>query len=267
MPFIELNGDRFHYRLDAPADAPAGAASVVLSNSLGTNLSMWDLQVPPLTRHFRVLRYDTRGHGLSAVTPGPYTNEQLAGDVVRLLDVLGIERAHFCGLSMGGMVGMWLGAHAPGRVGRLVLCDTAPQIGSAEFWRGRISSVLDGGMAAITEVILERWFTPGFRSRAPEAVERTRQMLLQSPPQGYAACCAAVRDANETPTLDRIRARTLVITGAQDPATTPADGRLIAARIPGARYVELEASHLSNIETAPEFNQTLLEFLTSPEPD
>ncbi|HEY6293979.1 MAG TPA: 3-oxoadipate enol-lactonase [Terriglobia bacterium] len=265
MPFIKLDGTRIHYRFDTPLGGPADAPVVVFSNSLGTNLSMWDLQVPSLTAHFRVLRYDTRGLGLSSVTPGPYANEQLARDVVRLLDALGIERAHFCGLSMGGMAGMWLGAYALGRVDRLVLCDTAPRIGSAEFWRGRISSVLEGGMVTITEAVLERWFTPAFMSRAPEAVEQTRQMLLQSPPEGYVACCAAVRDTDETQTLDRIRARTLVITGRHDPATPPADGRYIAGKVPGAHYVELEASHLSNIEAAPEFNQALLGFLTSPE--
>jgi 3-oxoadipate enol-lactonase len=264
MLFVDSNGGRIHYRLDVPPAASRDTTCVMLSNSLGTNLSMWDPQVASLLRHFRVLRYDTRGHSLSSVTPGPYTNEQLAGDVIRLLDSLQIERAHFCGLSMGGMAGMRLGVAAPERIEKLVLCSTGAKIGSAESWKTRIDTVLEKGMAAVTETIIDRWFTPAFKGRNPSIVERIRQMLLECSPEGYVACSAAVRDTDEREAINRIRARTLVISGRYDPATPPADGRFLASKISGARYVELEGSHLSNIECADEFNSVLLAFLQGP---
>jgi 3-oxoadipate enol-lactonase len=263
MPFVDSNGGRIHYRLDVSSDASAGTPYVVLSSSLGANLSMWDLQVAPLLRHFRVLRYDTRGHGLSSVTPGPYTNEQLASDVVRLLDSLQIERAHFCGLSMGGMAGMRLGVMAPERIEKLVLCSTGAKIGSAESWKTRIDTVLGHGMTAVTDTILGRWFTPAFVAGNSSVIEPIRRMLLECSPEGYAACSASIRDTDERESVGGIRARTLVISGRHDPATPPVDGRFLADKIPGASYVELEGSHLSNVECAHEFNEVLLDFLQS----
>jgi len=222
---------------------------------------MWDRQMPVLLRQFRVLRYDTRGHGGSSVTPGPYTNAQLADDVIRLLDSLEIERAHFCGLSMGGMAGMRLGVAAPERIGRLVLCSTGAKIGSAESWKARIDTVLQQGMAAVTDSILGRWFTAAFAAQNPEVIEPIRRMLVECSPEGYVACSEAIRDADERDAISQIRARTLVISGRHDPATPPTDGHFLAERIPGARYLELPGSHLSNIECSDEFNRAIMSFL------
>ena len=246
MPFVDLNGGRIHYRLDVSSQVSRETPCVVLSNSLGTNLSMWDPQVPPLLPHFRVLRYDTRGHGLSSVTPGPYSNEQLARDVVSLL---------------GGMAGMRLAIAAPERMDKLVLSSTGAKIGSAESWKVRIDTVVEKGMAAVTEAIMGRWFTSGFVERNPSVIQPIREMLLECSTEGYVACSAAVRDTDERDAISHIRARALVISGRYDPATPPSDGRFLAERIPGAQYVEIEGSHLSNVECAGEFNDALLKFL------
>lgn len=247
--------------MNARLDGPPGAPVLVLSNSIGTNLALWDDQMPALAARFRVLRYDTRGHGSSPVTPGPYTIERLARDVLELLDAFAIERAHFCGLSLGGATGMWLGIHAGARIERLVLANTAPRIGSAELWNARIDVVGRRGMEAIGEAVLERWLSAGFRARAPQAVARLRAMLLATPPEGYAACCAALRDADLWPGVGAIRARTLIIAAAHDTATPAAEGKRMAEHIAGARYVELEAAHLSNVEAAERFTAQLVEFL------
>jgi 3-oxoadipate enol-lactonase len=257
MPMIELDGARIHYHFDGSERDPV----VLLSNSLGTNLSMWDAQVPELAARFRVLRYDTRGHGQSSVTPGPYSITQLGRDVVRLLDELGIERAHFCGLSMGGMTGMWLGVYAAARIGRLVLSNTAAKIGTAEIWNARIEAVRQGGMIAIVDAVIQRWFTRAFIARAPDTIERTRQMILSTPPEGYVANCAAIRDMDQRQTISRITVPTLVITGARDPVTTPSDAGYIVERVVGAHYLELDAAHLSNIEAAQRFTDALKQFL------
>ncbi len=259
MPFIDLRGGTFHYRFDGPQTAPV----LVLSNSLGTDLGMWEPQLAAFAERFRVLRYDSRGHGKSALTPGPYTIAQLGGDVVALLDALGIERANFCGLSKGGVVGMWLGVNAAARFDRLVLCNTAAKIGTAELWNARIENVRKGGMAAIADAVVERWFTSGFRARAPDAVAQVRQLLLETPAEGYCACCAAVRDIDLRRQIAAITLPTLVIAGTHDGATPAVDTRLIADTVPGARYVELDASHLSNVEQAERFTQEVVNFLTA----
>ena len=258
MSLLELPAGRVHYRLDGSAGAPV----IVLSNSLGAALSMWDRQVAPLSRRFRVLRYDTRGHGLSSAPAGPYTLEALGGDVLELLDALRIDRPHFCGLSMGGLIGLWLGIHAGGRLERLVVCNTAARVGTADAWNSRMAAVRSGGMKAVTPALLERWFTAAFRESSPRAIESTQKMLLQAPAEGYLACCEAVRDADLRERVGEVKARTLVISGASDPVTPPADGRFLAEKIPGARYVELEAAHLSNIEAAAQFTDALLQFLS-----
>ena len=257
MPIVDVDGCGIHCRFDGPA----AASVLVLSHSIGTSLSMWDPQIEALAREFRVLRYDSRGHGRSAVTPGPYTIDRLAQDVVGLLDRLRIARAHFCGLSMGGMVGQWLGVHAPERLHKLALCNTAARIGTPEMWNARIEAVRKGGMASISAAVLERWFTPAFIASEPETVAATREVLEATSPDGYVACCAAIRDMDQREAISALRVPTLVIAGAYDGATPPADGRLLAERIRSARYVELEASHLSNIEAAPRFTAALLEFL------
>lgn len=261
MPALQFNGLRLHYRLDGPEQAPV----LVLSNSLGTDLNMWAPQMPELAARFRVLRYDARGHGRSGLTPGPYAIDQLAGDVLRLLDALGIARAHFCGLSIGGMVGMWLGLRAPERIDRLVLCNTAAKIGTREMWNARIEAVRRGGMASVVEAVMDRWFTAAFRRRAPEAVRGVREAFLATDPEGYAACCAAVRDMDQRAELAGIRRPTLVIGASHDGATPPEDGLYVAEQIRGARYLELDAAHLSNIEDALRFTAAVREFLSNSE--
>jgi 3-oxoadipate enol-lactonase len=261
MPFIEVNGNRFNYLLDGPANAPV----VVFSNSLGTNLSMWDRQIPALTRKFRVLRYDMRGHGLSGVPPGPYTIEGLASDIVGLLDVLKIARAHFCGISIGGALGQWLGVNAANRFKSLVLSNTAARIGTADTWNTRIKNVREGGMAAIADAVISRWFSEDFVKKFPESVEATRQMLLHTLPEGYVATCAALREMDQRETVERVSVRTLVMAGAKDGVTTPADGRFLVQRIHGAQYVELNAAHLSNIEDADVFTDALMKFIAQQE--
>jgi 3-oxoadipate enol-lactonase len=246
-----------HYRFDGPDDAPV----LVLAHSLGIHHGLWDPQVPTLGARFRLLRYDSRGHGQSEVTPGPYTIERFGRDVVDLLDGLGIERAHFCGLSIGGAVGIWLALSAPGRLRRLVLANTAARIGTAEIWAARIDAVRAGGVAAVAPFSVERWFTPAFRERAPDAVDRARQMLLATPTEGYLAACAAVRDMDAREQVARITVPTLVLSGTHDATTPPADGHFLAGRIPGARYLELPAAHLSNIEAANWFGAAVTEFL------
>jgi 3-oxoadipate enol-lactonase len=258
MPFLDAAGLRTFYRWDGPDDAPV----LVLSHSLGTDVSMWDPQVPALARHFRVLRYDTRGHGRSAVTPGPYSIEQLAKDVLVLLDGLDVSRARFCGLSMGGLIGMWLGAHAHARVERLVLCNTGAKIGTAQSWNQRIESVRAEGMAGISSSVVERWFSAELRTRAPEVAARARALLDATPPEGYVACAGAIRDADERDDLGAIPVPTLVVAGSRDPATPPADGRRLADGIAGAEYVELPAAHLSNLEAPEAFASAVVAFLT-----
>jgi len=258
MSFVELQAGRVHYRWDGSAGAPV----LVLSNSLGATLSMWDPQVAALSRRFRVLRYDTRGHGLSAAPEGPYTIDALGGDVLELLDALRIDRPNFCGLSMGGLIGLWLGIHAAGRLDRLVVCNTAARVGTADAWNNRMATVRSGGMKAVAPALMERWFTAAFRTSAPAVVESTQKMVLQAPVDGYVACCEAIRDADLREQVAEVKARTLVIAGASDPVTPPADGQFLAAQIPGARYVELEAAHLSNIEAAAQFSGALLQFLS-----
>jgi 3-oxoadipate enol-lactonase len=258
VPFTEANGVRIRYRLEGKPGAPV----IVFSNSLGTDLLMWDPQVFALQGEFRILRYDTRGHGLSAVPPGPYLQEQLGTDILALLDAVEIRQAHFCGLSMGGQVGIWLGANAPDRFARLVLCDTAAHIGNPEIWNARIAAIRAGGMPAVVSGAIERWFTPKFIAQSPNVVAGVRRMILDTPPQGYIACCEAIRDTDLTGQASRVLAPTLVISGTHDPATPPAQGRLLASMIRGARYLEFDASHLSNIEAAPQFTSALREFLS-----
>ena len=262
---VEASGDAFALaagaRLRYRIEGARGAPPLVLSNSLGTNLAMWDAQMPALVERFRVLRYDSRGHGRSDVTPGPYAIERLARDVVALLDELDIARAHFCGLSMGGMVGMWLGARAVARVDRLVLCNTAPRIGTTESWNARIDAVRKGGVEAIADAVLERWFTAGFRERNPDRVRQMREMLTATAPEGYIASCAAVRDMDQWAAVADIARPTLIVSGTHDAATPPADGCRMAQEIRGAKYVELDAAHISNVEQAERFTSEVVDFL------
>ncbi len=259
MPFVDSHHAKIHYALGGQAGKPA----LVLSNSLGTDFSMWDPQVPEFLKSFRVLRYDTRGHGQSPVTPGPYSIEQLANDVLALADALKLDRFHFCGLSMGGMIGMWLAINAARRLNKLVLCSTAAKIGTPETWNARIDTVREQGMKLVTAATIERWFSPAFRAKNPATVASIQKMLEAAHPEGYAACCAAVRDFDFREQLGNVPTPALVISGTHDPAAPPADGRFLADHIHGARYVELNAAHLSNVEAAERFTREVLAFLNS----
>jgi 3-oxoadipate enol-lactonase len=248
-----------HHRLDGPPGAPA----LVLSNSLGTDLGMWDDQLPSLADHFRVLRYDQRGHGRSPAPPGPYTITELAGDALELLDQLGLERVSFCGASMGGMTAMWLAINAPERVERLALCCTSANLPPREKWSERAATVRAQGMEAVADAQLERWFTPGLAEHRPEAVKRTRRTLLDTPAEGYAGCCEAIGSLDLRDPLGSIRAPTLVLSASDDPATPPEHGRLIAEAVRGARFVLLErARHLAAVERPEEFARAVLGHLT-----
>jgi 3-oxoadipate enol-lactonase len=259
MSFINLDWGRLHYQLDGPTDAPL----VVLSNSLGTDINMWTPQLTAFNRHLRVLRYDTRGHDHSVVTPGPYSIDLLGQDVLTLLDSLDIERAHFCGISMGGLTGLWLGVHAPQRLNKLVVCDTAARVGTAEGWQARAKLVREEGMPEVADGAADRWFTPHFIQHQPQLVDMLLKQLRNSPPAGYAACCDALAVADLRQDIARIQLPTLVVCGAHDPVTTPADARYIVEQVKGARYVELDASHLSNVEAAEAFNDAVVSFLVN----
>ena len=257
MAIIPVNGAMFHVRCDGERSRPA----VLMSNSLGTDLSMWDAQAAVLARRFHVLRYDTRGHGASSAPRGPYTIEQLGADVLGILDHFDIGRAHVVGLSMGGVIGQWLGVHAPGRIHKLVLANTASKIGTREAWQARAASVRAEGMDGIAASSPSRWFTPDFLARQQITVGAMQKTVRTLDPEGYAACCEALAAADLTPDLHRIGAPTLVIAGAGDPVTTVADAQALASAIRGAALATLPASHLSNVEAPDRFSDAVASFL------
>lgn len=250
------DGARLYYEVEGPADG----RPLMLSNSLGTTLELWERQLPALAG-FRLVRYDTRGHGRSDAPEGDYAIDQLGRDALAILDAAGVEKTSFCGVSMGGGIGQWLAANAPERIDRLVLANTGAVFGSPDVWRQRIDTVRREGMSAVGPGVIERWFTPEFRERDPDEVGRILDMLLACPPQGYVGCCAAVRDADLRPLLVRIAAPTLVIGGLRDPATPPALAEELAARIAGARLVMIDAAHLSGNEQPQAFNAAVTDFL------
>lgn len=247
-----------HYRLEGPADAPV----LALPSSLGTTVELWAANLPHWSQSFRVLRYDQRGHGGSDAPPGPYSIEDLAGDFVGLLDDLGIERVCFCGVSMGGALGMWLAAHSPERIDRLVLACTSARFGEPESWLERAAVVREHGLEAIADSVLDRWFTARFAAAHPEIVTRFRELLLGTPPEGYAGCCEALAGWDFRGRLTEIRAPTLVLPGADDPSTSPDHAELLAREIPDAQLTVLPgAAHLANVEQAEAFSQLVGEHL------
>ncbi|MPZ88328.1 MAG: 3-oxoadipate enol-lactonase [Nitriliruptorales bacterium] len=251
-----------HHVIDGPEEAPV----VVLSNSLGSNLSMWQPQVGPLAEHFRVLRYDQRGHGASLTPPGPYGLADLGRDALALLDRLEVRRAHFCGLSLGGMTGMWLAANAPERIDRLVLLCTSARLGPPEGWTERARTVRAHGTQAVAAAVVQRWFTEALRRRDPGLVARMQAMVAATPAEGYAACCEAIAALDLEGALRTIGAPTLVIAGADDPATPPEHAHRIATAIPDAQVAVLEgAAHLANVERAQAVTDLMLSHLTSSE--
>lgn len=235
-----------HHEISGPEDAPV----LVLGSSLGTTGAMWEPQIPAWEGHLRLVRYDHRGHGGSPVPPGPYALEQLAGDVLALLDDLGLERASVGGTSLGGMVAMWLAAHAPERVERLVVCCSSAHMPPASAWHERAQAVRAAdSVEPVADAVLERWTTPGFRAEHPEVVKGLLAMLVETPAEGYAGCCEAIAGMDLRAALPAISAPTLVIVGEQDPATPPPHGRAIADAVPGARLESLSpAAHLAGVE-------------------
>ncbi len=260
MPYAAVNGTELHYRIDG--ERHGNAPWIVLSNSLGADLSMWAPQVAALSKHFRVLRYDTRGHGHSEAPKGPYTIEQLTGDVLGLMDTLKIARANFCGLSMGGLTGVALAARHADRIERVVLCNTAARIGSPEVWVPRAVKARTEGMHALADAVLPRWFTADYMEREPVVLAMIRDVFVHTDKEGYASNCEAIDAADLRPEASGIKVPALVISGTHDLAATPAQGRELAQAIAGARYVELDASHISNIERADAFTKTVVDFLT-----
>lgn len=258
MPFVLADGARLYWRCDGP-DA---AAPLLLANSIGTDHSLWDPVMPALMRAFRVIRYDMRGHAASDAPAGEYSLERLARDALSVADAAGAPRFHFAGISLGGMVGMWLAAHAPERIGRLVLCCTSPYFGP-EAWAARIAAVRSGGMAAISDMVLGRFFSPGYIAREDPRLATVRRNLLALDPGGYAACGAAIRDMDLRGDLSQIRAPTLVIAGTLDQATPPAQGKAIANAIGGAQYAELPCAHIPTLEAASELVDAVVGFLGS----
>jgi len=259
MAFANLRSVRLRYELAGAEDAPV----VVFSHSLGADLSMWDAQAAEFARGYRVLRYDTRGHGESSLPAGPHNLSALAGDVLDLLDYLSLPVVSVCGLSLGGLTGLWLAQNAAKRVRKVVACSAAAKIGTQESWDARIQAVRREGMAAVVPGILERWFTPGFHAKSPEAIRAMERVLLSIDVDGYAAGCAAVRDADFREGLSGLAVPTLVVNGASDPVAPPSDGHALSALIPRARYLEFAGAHLFTMESPAEFTAAVLGFLDS----
>jgi 3-oxoadipate enol-lactonase len=258
MPFVQTANLRTYYRLDGDGGKPV----VMFAHSLGVDHAQWDPQVPDLLPHFQVLRYDIRGHGSSGVTPGDYTMELLARDALALADALDVRRFAFCGLSLGGMIGQWLGANAADRITHLALANTTARFADPVPMEQRRLTVLSEGMGAVAGAVMGRFFTPETLAGESPAVAIVRHKLLATDPVGYAGCCAAVRDMDQTELLSGIRTPTLVIGGDFDRSTPWAgNGEVLAASIPGAKTVRLPSAHLSNVECPREFSAALLGFL------
>ncbi len=250
------------HRIDGLADGPA----LLMSGSLGTTLEMWEPQLPLLSDVARLVRFEHRGHGGSPAPPGPYSIDELGADVLALMDALELERASYCGLSIGGMVGQWLAINAPARIHRLILICTSAHLPPQRAWHERAAAVREAGSAEpIADTVVARWFTPGFARRSPEIVARHRRMLVGTQAEGYAGCCEAIAALDLRPGLARITAPTLVITGAEDPSTPPEHGRAIADAVPGARLELLDpAAHLASVERATEVSGLIAGHLNPP---
>jgi 3-oxoadipate enol-lactonase len=257
MPMIDADG----CLLNVSVEGRDGGPTLMLSNSLGCTLQMWEPQMKPLTQLFRVIRYDRRGHGKSGVPPGPTSMERYGRDVLAILDDLNIDKVHWCGLSMGGMVGQWLGANAPERIEKLILSNTNFNYADKAPWNDRIKLIKEKGLASLVDPNMERWFTKGFRERAPQAIAKIKAEFLATDPIGYVACCEAIRDMDFTASNPTITVPTMVIVGSQDPATPPAAGEAIAKQIKGAKLVALEAAHIANIEQPKIYAETVINFL------
>lgn len=258
MRSMIVDGVRLAYRLDGDDDSPP----MVLVNSLGGDLRMWDPQVAALSRSFRVLRYDIRGHGQSGVSDAAVTIERLGLDLMDLLDELSIRSVHICGLSLGGMIALWLAVHHPERIKRAVFANTAARIGTVERWNERIGAVESGGMAAVRQSVVGRFLSEGFRTQHPETTRWVGDMLEATNPEGYIAACAALRDADLTHLIHKIRVPSLILAGALDESTPPAQAEELHNAIQGSELIIFpDVAHLSNVEDPGAFNACLLQML------
>jgi 3-oxoadipate enol-lactonase/4-carboxymuconolactone decarboxylase len=258
LPYATIHDTRMFYRLQGNQGKPV----LILSHSIGTDHTLWDLQVNDLLSHFQVLRYDIRGHGASDSPAGEYSIAMLGADILALTDALGISQFAFCGLSLGGAIGQWVAVHAPERVTRLVLANTSPQFVPRANWEARISAVRESGMSAIVDIAMQRFFSAGILAKKNPHAASIRSVLVGTDPVGYIACCAALRDVDHTHLLSQIKAPTLVIAGDRDVATPwSGHGEKLAHEIPGANAIQLAAAHLSNIEQPRSFTTALFEFL------
>jgi len=257
MPVIQSDGCPLNVEVAGAENAPV----LMLCNSLGTDLHMWDPQVDAFTKHFRLVRYDRRGHGKSGVTKAPYSMDMLGRDALAVMDGLKLTKVNWCGLSMGGMVGQWLGANAPNRIDRLVLSNTNCYYPIKDPWNERIKFVSEKGLAALAGTNMERWFTKDFREREKAVIARMTEVFVKTPLEGYVGCCTAVRDMDHRELLAKIEAPTLIIAGRDDVATPLENAIYIQNRIPGAALTVLEAAHISNVEQAAAFTGEVLGFL------
>jgi 3-oxoadipate enol-lactonase len=258
MPMINADdGCALNVQVEGSDSAPV----LMLSNSLGTNLHMWDDQAAEFAKHFRLVRYDRRGHGKSGAPKGPYSFDRFGRDILAIIDALQIKKMNWCGLSMGGMDGQWLGANAPDRVEKLILANTNFYYADKAPWADRIKFVQEKGLTELVGLNMERWFTAGFRERAPQAIARMTEMFVATNPGGYVACVEAIRDMDFRTSNPKVTTPTLVIVGKQDPATPPSAGEAIAQQIKGAKLVALDAAHISNVEQPKAFADAVLDFL------
>jgi 3-oxoadipate enol-lactonase len=258
MPMIDADGCLLNVTVEGREAGP----TLMLSNSLGCTLQMWEPQMQALSKVFRVIRYDRRGHGRSSVPPGPYSIERFGRDVLAILDDLNVQKVHWVGVSMGGMVGQWLGANAPERIGKLVLSNTSSYYPDPSFWEARIKAVKDGGLASIADAVIAGWLTQEFRERHPETAEKMKAMLTATPVDGYVASCEALARLDLRNDLPKIKSPTLVIAGRYDKSTPIAMAEAIRSQIPGANMTIIDAAHISNVEATLAFNDAVLGFLT-----
>lgn len=260
MNRVRANGIEINYALEGPADAPV----LMLSNSLLTDYGMWDTQVPAFTRKYRLLRYDSRGHGDTQATPGAYTMDLLVADVVGLLDALGIRKLHFLGLSMGGMIAQLLAARHGDRLSSVVMCDTACQMPPASLWNERIALAQAKGTGAFMQPMTDRWLTQGFRGKHPEVVARLGTMIARSSVEGLVGCASAIRDMDHLPILPGIKVPALIVVGEQDVGTPVAAAEVLHRGIKDSKMVVIkDAAHMPNIEQSETFDSTVLGFLDS----
>lgn len=258
MPVIETtDGCPLYVAVDGPPSAPV----LMLSNSLGTDLRLWDGNVPAWSTAFRVVRYDRRGHGRSGLGDAPHIMDTYGRDALSIMDALGLESVHWCGLSMGGMVGQWLAVHAPQRIGRLILSNTSAHFADKQRWNDRIAAIRDKGLPALADSVMNLWFTAGFRARAPETIARMVEMFNATPVDGYLAACEAIRDMDHRALLPKIAAPTLIIAGRHDASTPLAMAETMRAGIAGAKLTVLDTAHIANVEQPAVYHDTVLKFL------